>query len=101
MEEINTNNNDQIRYVMDSMGARLERTTKRFIIAIVILIVAILLNNIAWLYAWTSYEYNGETTTTETVEIDGKEGAANYIGKDGNITNGADTSNKSDNEKEN
>lgn len=92
-------NNEIIRYLTDSFGARLERIIKRFILAIIILILALVVSNIAWIYAWNTYEYTGETTTTETVEIDGKEGIANYIGKDGNITNGTNTSDKSDSEK--
>lgn len=101
MEENNTNNNDQIRYVMDSMGARLERTTKRFIIAIIVLIIAIVVNNAAWLYAWMQYDYSSSATTTKTIEVDGKDGIANYIGNTGDINNGKDTSTNSDTSDEN
>lgn len=95
------NNNDTLRYVIDSMGARFERVYKRFIIVIIVLVLAILASNIAWLYAWTQYDYSSSETTTKTIDIDGKDGIANYIGNDGDINNGKDTSADSNNADEN
>ena len=65
------------------------RHRRDFIMRIVILII-ILLNNLAWLIAWTQYDYTSET---ETVTIDGGErGFAGYIGHDGDINYGEDHS---------
>ena len=50
----------------------------------------------AWLWAWSQYDYTSEdsTTTTETssIVIDADDGIANYIGNDGDIVNGSDSS---------
>lgn len=79
----------------------MERIIKRLTIAIIVLIVAILLNNIAWLYVWSQYDYSGSdtqtTTETKTITVDGKDGTANYIGNDGDITNGEDYSQDNEN----
>ena len=67
--------------VHEAAVSRMERTNKRLIIA---LIIAILLN-VAWLIAWTSYDYASEEST---VEVDARDGIANYIGGIGSIQNG-------------
>lgn len=64
--------------------ARMERTTSRLFKVIVVLIIALFLSNALWLYAWTRYDYTSDATVT----VDGKDGIANYIGNDGDITNG-------------
>lgn len=53
---------------------------RRFII---ILIVFIFVNNIAWLIAWNYPSIRGEQ-----VKVESDEGNANYIGEDGEISNG-------------
>lgn len=53
---------------------------RRFII---ILIVFIFVNNIAWLIAWNYPSIRGEQ-----VQVESGEGNANYIGEDGEISNG-------------
>lgn len=70
--------------VFESSMARLERTIKRLVIAVIFCAVLTFTSNALWLLAWTSYDYSG----TETVTVDGKDGTANYIGNDGDITNG-------------
>ena len=41
-------------------------------------------SNIAWLWAWSSYDY-----VSEEVSVDSQDGGnANYIGHDGDINNG-------------
>lgn len=77
--------------------ARMERIIKKLVVALVITIILIFASNCVWLYAWMQYDYSSDATTTETVTIDGKDGVANYIGNDGDITNGTDKSSKSDN----
>jgi hypothetical protein len=74
--------------VYESEQSRNERKEKRYIIALVISVFLIFASNIAWLYAWCQYDYS----STESVEIDSGEGVANYIGRNGSITNGENTS---------
>lgn len=78
--------------VHESAMARNERHIRRLVIALIVSIVMIAVTNIAWLWVWNSYEYVGES---ESVSVEG-EGTANYIGNDGDITNGKDNSNKED-----
>lgn len=75
--------------VHEGAMARAERHIKRLVIAIIVLVIVILMNNIVWLYVWNSYEYVGEAEIT----VDG-EGNANYIGNDmnGDINNGKSNS---------
>lgn len=63
---------------------------KKLIIALIICVLLIFASNCVWLYAWMQYDYTG-TDTTKTVTVDGKDGVANYIGNDGDITNGTDS----------
>ena len=73
--------------VHESAMARNERHIRRLVIALIVAIVMIAITNITWLIVWNSYEYVGESTVT----VEG-EGNANYIGDDGDITNGEDNS---------
>lgn len=73
--------------VFESTMARAERQQKRLVIALIVAVVMIVLSNLAWLYVWNSYEYVGESS----VSVEG-EGNANYIGNDGDITNGENNS---------
>lgn len=70
--------------VYESSMARAERQHKRLWIALIVAVVMIVVTNIAWLYVWNSYEYAGDTSE---ISVEG-EGNANYIGNDGDITNG-------------
>lgn len=40
-----------------------ERTTKRFIVALVIAFIMLVLSNAMWLYAWMQYDYTSEETS--------------------------------------
>lgn len=74
--------------------ARMERTTTRLFKVIVVLIIALFLSNALWLYAWMQYDYtDSDFETLDTVTVDAGNGTANYIGNDGDITNGADNGN--------
>lgn len=74
-----------VQYVVyESSMARAERQIKRLWISLIISIVMIVLTNIAWLYVWNSYEYVGDTSE---ISVEGQRDA-NYIGNDGDITNG-------------
>lgn len=85
--------------VYESAQTRLERVNKGLVIALIIAIVLIFASNMAWLYAWNQYDYeSGETTQ---IDVDAKEGVANYIGNDGDIYNGTNNSNKDEISEEN
>ena len=62
-----------------------ERTIKRLIIALALCVILLFASNAIWVYAWMQYDYS---STETTVDIDGKDGVANYIGHDGDIKNG-------------
>ena len=67
--------------------ARAERQSKRLVAVIILLILLLVGSNIGWLL----YESQFETveTTEEDIVVDaGENGIANYIGNDGDITNG-------------
>jgi len=70
--------------------------SKLWVIAI-ILIVALIATNLAWLIYEKQFEVVEETTTTSTsteyidVAQDNEEGDNNYIGRDGDITYGETT----------
>ena len=82
-------------YTFEAVMAREERHIRRLIIALVIAIIGIVVCNMAWLYAWTQYDYVAEGESVETsVELDGSTGGnANYIGDRGIINNGTDQGN--------
>lgn len=84
--------------VYDEEQARNERNIKRLVIALIISICLIFATNVLWLYCWFQWDYVGEetVTTTHTIDVDAKDGVANYIGNDGDIVNGADSGNYND-----
>lgn len=75
--------------VYESAMARSERHIRRLVIALIVAIVMMVISNLAWLYMWNSYEYVGDSS----ISVEG-EGNANYIGNDGDITNGESSSEK-------
>lgn len=73
----------------ESMGNRQERTIRRLWILIIILILGYIGTGLFALHTLNQYELVDEYE----VEIDTEgEGNANYIGEDGNIYNGTDSS---------
>ena len=83
---------EKVPYIVhESAVARMERTTKRLVVALVISIVLVFASNIAWLYFWNMYDYES-STSTQLVNVDGKSVIANYIGNNGDINNGKDSS---------
>lgn len=80
-------NDHMIPYIaFEAEQARNERHIRRLWIALIITIIQIALTNAIWIYEWTRYDYSD-------IEVDGgDQGVANYIGRDGDITNGEDTS---------
>ena len=80
------NPNVVVPYVAhESAMARSERHNKRLWIVILVLIVALLGTNLAWII----YEAQSETVEESTVvEQENSNGDNNYIGNDGDITYG-------------
>lgn len=85
-------------FVHEGILARQERTIRRMTIALILSILLIFATNVIWLWGWLQYDYTGEETTTQRVNVDAKDGTANYIGNNGSITNGTDNSNEKDSE---
>ena len=69
--------------VYEGEMARAERRNKRSFILILILIVALVLSNAAWIY-YESQFVDEITTVTQ----DNENGYNNFIGNDGDINNG-------------
>lgn len=80
-------NKDVPFIVHEGILSRMERQMRRLFILLIIAILAVILSNALWLYAWMQYDYSGN----ETVTVDGRSGTANYIGEDGIISNGEDS----------
>ena len=81
-------NNITVPYIVHEASiARMERTNKRLLIALVVAIITIFASNVTWLYVWNQFEYVADE---ETVTLETRDGNANYIGNDGDITNGED-----------
>ena len=74
--------------VYESSQTRLDRVIHKLTIALVVAIILLFTSNALWLYAWTLYDYSGE----ESITVDGRSGVANFIGNDGSIFNGENSS---------
>lgn len=95
--------NKNIPYIVyESTQARNERAIKRLILALIIATSLIFASNLAWIYAWTQYDYvDNEEELRVHISTEGG-GDANYIGNDGDILNGEDNSiQKTDNQSTN
>lgn len=90
-EKENIESAESVPYVAyESALARQDRHIKHLFIALIVAIVAIFVSNGIWLAAWMSYDY-----VSDTVTVDGWDGGnANYIGNDGDIYNGENSSPK-------
>lgn len=71
--------------VYEGEQARHERTIKRLIIALVVAIALIFLSNAAWLLYISGFD-----VTDGSISVETQDGIANYIGQNGDITNGED-----------
>lgn len=74
--------------VHEGTMVRMERQIRRITVALIISVILMFISNALWLYAWTQYDYSS------SVDIDGKQGNANYVENGGSIVNGTDTDNK-------
>lgn len=70
--------------VYESEAARHERTVKRLLLTIVLVICLLVITNLAWLYVFNQYDI-----TSETTEITTDEGNTNMLeaGQNGEINN--------------
>ena len=73
-------------YAHEEEVMRHEKGKKRLWGALIVAILCLFASNMIWLYAWMSYDYVSEVT------VDGKDGIANYLGRDGDIHNGESAS---------
>ena len=84
------NNNDNIimsRIAFERMQAKDEKNDRWRNIIIVLLIILLVVTNAMWLVAWNQYDYIDDYTSIEA--DDG--GNANYIGHNGDINNGTNS----------
>lgn len=89
-------NNDNIvmsRIAFERMQSKDERNDKWRNLTIIILIVLLVLTNAMWLWAWNQYDYVDDYTSIEA--DDGSN--ANYIGHNGDITNGGTDNTQTEN----
>lgn len=72
-------NTDNVPYIVyESAQARNERTLKRLIIVIIVLMSMLFASNAIWLYAWMQFDYE-----IQEVDLDSGEGGTNnFIGRD-------------------
>lgn len=83
---------NSVPYVVhEGILSRMERSNKRMLIALILAVVLLFASNAIWLYEWTQYDYCGDTTSQD-VTLESKDGIANYIGNNGDISNGKDQS---------
>ena len=74
--------NDIPYIVFEGEMVRLERIVKRLFTLVVVLIVLLFGTNIYWIY------YESQFEDVVTVTQDNTDGYNNYVGNDGDITNG-------------
>lgn len=82
-------NNDSItmsRIAFERMQAKDERNDLWRNITIIVLIILLVVTNAMWLIAWNQYDYVDDYTS-----VDSGEGDINYIGDDGDINNGTNS----------
>lgn len=70
---------------------RFVQTIKKLWVVIIVLIVALIATNIAWIIYESQFE-------TEYYSVEADNGNANYIGRDGDIVNGEGYSKETDEE---
>lgn len=76
---------DAVPYIAyEGAMARNERLIRRLICCIILALFLLAVSNAFWLYEWTRYDYADTEVTVDSA--DG--GNANFIGNDGDITNG-------------
>lgn len=92
------NSDDKINVpyiVYEGTQARMERTAKRLLIALIISIILLFTSNLFWLWAWQQYDY-----TSESYIQDGAGYNNINTGGQGDVINGADVQTENPDEKE-
>lgn len=85
--------NTKIDFIVhEAQVSRDERIIKTLIKALVITVIALVVSNVIWIWAWMQYDYIDGEVDLSTVTVDAKDGIANYIGQNGDIKNGEDQS---------
>lgn len=80
--------------VHEGVQVRLERTIKRLVFALVLTILLMFASNGLWIWAWTQYDYESEESAiTNTIDVNGKNGIATYMGDIINGSNSGDINN--------
>lgn len=76
-------------FVYEGEQTRMERINKRLVAVLIIVLLALVFTNAMWIYSWTQYDYTSEDSV---VTVDSRNGVANYVGNDGYIAYGSDSS---------
>ena len=76
-------------FVYEGEQTRMERINKRLVAVLIIVLLALVFTNAMWIYSWAQYDYTSEDSV---VTVDSRNGVANYIGNDGYIAYGSDSS---------
>jgi hypothetical protein len=90
----NENNIIMSRIAFERMQAKDERNDRWRNITILVLIILLVVTNAMWLIAWNQYDYIDDYASVSA--DDGSN--ANYIGNDGDITNGSKDNTKDENQ---
>lgn len=84
-ERLKMDDKTQIPYIVyEAEMTRLERNFKRLWVVVIILISLLVTTNLCWL----AYESQFETVESTEITQENADGYNNYIGNDGDITNG-------------
>lgn len=70
--------------VHEGSMARMDRIIKRLWVVIILLIVMLVATNGCWIWYNSQFETVEESTTTQSVEQDAKDGTNNFVGGDVN-----------------
>jgi hypothetical protein len=90
-------NRANVPYIVhESAEARHERREKRLLIAVLIAVILLFASNAMWLCAWMQYDYAVETESY-SVDMDAGDGIATYVGEDGGINYGTNSSYQDEN----
>lgn len=82
-------------YALEVVCTRLDKINHRLVIVLIITIILLFVSNAAWLYAWMQYDYESETTTTETVYTQDGQGT-NIIGDSNEVNHVSEQENDYD-----
>ena len=91
----NATNPDSVPFIVyEHEIMRRERNNKRFWIAfiVIIVVIALLIGGIVGGFLWYLNQY--DVVSNEEVTVDGTDGVANYVGRDGAIYNGENSHQK-------